>query len=78
MNLGNAYLRTSNFEKASEYYEDALQESVIKRNMLSYASLCINIGTLYNTVKMFDEAKEILNEGYRLSIALDDKKTEAR
>ena len=46
--------------------------------MSSYARLCISIGALYNEIGMFDEAEEILKEGYRLSIALDEKYTEAK
>jgi len=77
MNIGNHYRGISEHEKAIQYYEDAQEVCGLEHDMSTYASLCVNIGGLYTGNNMFDEAKVILMEGYRLSIVLEDKRISA-
>lgn len=72
-NLGYYYRRKGEYEKATEYIQEAADWCEAHPENLSpgYVYTCGNLGTLYNSLGMFDKALESFSRGIGYSLRLD-------
>ena len=73
MNIGNVYCLKNNYEKALEYYKQALKinEEIGERSGIS--SSMINIGILYSKQNKFENAMDYINRGLAIATGIKNK-----
>ena len=70
--LGYVNKKSFHFEPAKEYYQKALQANIDGKDTVAYASILLNLSTLYYTLHQADSANRCINTLIDIADSLND------